>query len=61
MTGNKQKLTEQKLVKDYTKIKFVVLSVLVIALLTVSALAPYLTPYDPYAQDLNQADRKSVV
>ena len=52
MTGNKQKLTEQKLVKDYTKIKFVVLSVLVIALLTVSALAPYLTPYD---QDLNQA------
>lgn len=55
MTGNKQKLTEQKLVKDYTKIKFVVLSVLVIALLTVSALAPYLTPYDPYAQDLNQA------
>lgn len=55
MTGDKQKLTEQKLVKDYTKIKFVVLSVLVIALLTVSALAPYLTPYDPYAQDLNQA------
>ncbi|HIZ65055.1 MAG TPA: ABC transporter permease [Candidatus Blautia pullicola] len=55
MTGNKQKLTKQKLVKDYTKIKFVVLSVLVIALLTVSALAPYLTPYDPYAQDLNQA------
>ena len=55
MTGNKQKLTEEKLVKDYTKIKFVVLSVLVIALLTVSALAPYLTPYDPYAQDLNQA------
>lgn len=45
----------QKQVTDNTKLKLVVLSIFVIGLLAVAALAPYLVPYDPYVQDLNNA------
>lgn len=45
----------QKVVRDYTKIKCIVLSILVGILLVVAAFAPYIAPYDPYAQDLSNA------
>lgn len=55
MTEKKVTVRKHKLVRDYTKQKLVVLSVLVLLLLLVSAFASYLVPYDPYAQDLNNA------
>ncbi|MGN0277091.1 MAG: nickel transporter permease [Hominisplanchenecus sp.] len=55
MTEKKVTVRKQKMVRDYTKQKLVVLSVLVLLLLLVSAFASYLVPYDPYAQDLNNA------
>ena len=55
MTEKKVTVRKQKLVRDYTKQKLMVLSVLVLLLLLVSAFASYLVPYDPYAQDLNNA------
>lgn len=55
MTEKKVTVRKQKLVRDYTKQKLIVLSVLVLLLLLVSAFASYLVPYDPYAQDLNNA------
>lgn len=55
MTEKKVTVRKQKIVRDYTKQKLVVLSVLVLLLLLVSAFASYLVPYDPYAQDLNNA------
>lgn len=55
MTEKKVTVRKQKLVRDYTKQKLMVLSVLVLLLLLISAFASYLVPYDPYAQDLNNA------
>lgn len=46
---------KQKIVRDHTKIKVILLSVLAAILLLAAAFAPYLAPYDPYAQDLNNA------
>lgn len=46
---------KQKIVRDHTKIKVILLSVLAGILLLAAAFAPYLVPYDPYAQDLNNA------
>lgn len=48
-------MRSQKIVRDYTKVKFIILSVLVVLLLIGAALAPKLVPFDPYAQDLNSA------
>ncbi|MCI5900780.1 MAG: ABC transporter permease [Lachnospiraceae bacterium] len=55
MTEKKVTVRKQKLVRGYTKQKLMVLSVLVLLLLLISAFASYLVPYDPYAQDLNNA------
>lgn len=53
----KQKVTvrKQKFHRNHLKGKLVFFSVLVVILLLVAALAKYLCPYDPYAQDLLQA------
>ncbi len=45
-------LREQKVVRDRTKWKMIFLGALALAVLFVAAFAPFLTPYDPYAQDL---------
>lgn len=41
--------------KKYLRKKLIVLSALVFLLLLIAALAPFLTPYDPYGQDLSNA------
>lgn len=43
--------------KNYTKVKFAVLLILVLAVLLIAALAPHLVPYDPYEQNLSEALR----
>ena len=48
-------LHNRKTAKHNTKQKILLLGILVIALLLTAAFAPYLTPYDPYAQDLGSA------
>ena len=45
----------QKQVRNNTKLKLIVLSIFVLRLMIVAALASYLVPYDPYEQDLNNA------
>lgn len=45
----------QKITKDYTKIKCIVLTILVGVLLLAAIFAPQIVPYDPYAQDLGNA------
>lgn len=45
----------RKIPKDYVKLKCIILSVLVGILLLSAIFAPYIVPYDPYAQDLNNA------
>lgn len=47
----------QRIRKSHTKQKLLVCSALAIALLLVSILAPWLCPYDPYAQDLSMAQQ----
>ena len=46
---------KQKVVKSHTKQKLFFFGGLAIAVLLVAAFAPYLTPYDPYEQDLSKA------
>jgi ABC-type dipeptide/oligopeptide/nickel transport system permease subunit len=46
-------IRKQKIKKDYTKVKLVVLLILVGILLLLSGFAQYVAPYDPYAQDLS--------
>lgn len=41
--------------RDHTKLKCIILSVLVGAVLLAAVVAEYLVPYDPYAQDLGNA------
>ncbi len=48
-------IRKQKVVKDYTKPKLIVLSVLVFLLLAAAAFAPKIVPYDSYLQDLGNA------
>lgn len=52
-----QKITvrKQKKIRDYTKWKMILFGALAVGVILVAAFAPYLTPYDPYAQDLTQA------
>lgn len=56
-TDNIDKITirQQKIAKDYTAIKFKVLLFLTGLLLLIAAFAPYIVPFDPYAQNLNIA------
>ncbi len=46
---------KQKVVKSHTRQKLFFFGGLAIAVLLVAAFAPYLTPYDPYEQDLSKA------
>ena len=48
-------MREKKIVKDYTKQKMLVFGVLVGMVILIALFAPYLTPYDPYEQDLGNA------
>lgn len=48
-------IRKQKAVKDHTKQKMIFFGALVVLLLLTAAFAPYLTPYDPYEQDLGRA------
>jgi ABC-type dipeptide/oligopeptide/nickel transport system permease subunit len=44
---------QQKVKKDYTKVKLVVFLILACILLLIAGFAAYIVPYDPYAQDLS--------
>ncbi len=48
-------IRRQKVAKDYTKLKLIVLSILVFLVLAAAAFAPKIVPYDPYLQDLGNA------
>ncbi len=45
----------QKIVKNHTKFKMIVFGGLAVLVILIASLAPYLTPYDPYEQDLSIA------
>ena len=55
MEEKKITVRKQKIKKDYTKIKLAVYSALALLLILVAVFAPYITPYDPYEQDLGNA------
>lgn len=55
MNNKEVTIRKQKIRKDYTKAKFYVLLTLIALLLLAAAFAGYITPYDPYAQDLGNA------
>lgn len=55
MEASKITIRQQKTKKDYTKQKCMVLAILVGLLLLGAIFAPYIVPYDPYAQDLGHA------
>lgn len=52
MEEKKITVRKQKIKKDYTKIKLAVYGALTLLLILVAVFAPYITPYDPYEQDL---------
>ena len=54
---DEQKITirTQKVAKDYTRQKMIFFGTLVLVLILTAIFAPYLTPYDPYEQDLGSA------
>lgn len=45
----------QKVARDYTKLKLLVFGVMAVVLILIALFAPYLTPYDPYEQNLGNA------
>lgn len=55
MEEKKLTVRRQKIIKDHTKLKMIVFGLLVLAVILTAAFAPYLTPYDPYEQDLGNA------
>ena len=55
MEEKKITVRKQKIKKDYTKIKLPVYGALTLLLILVAVFAPYITPYDPYEQDLGNA------
>ena len=55
MEEKKIAVRKQKIKKDYTKIKLAVYGALTLLLILVAVFAPYITPYDPYEQDLGNA------
>lgn len=48
-------IRKQSAQRDYTKQKFIVLSVLTGMVLLIAVFAPYLVPFDPYEQNLSDA------
>lgn len=56
-TGRSITIRKQKVHKNYTKEKTIVLSILVVLVLLIAAFAPNLVPYDPYEQNLNESLR----
>lgn len=46
---------KQKIIKDHTRQKMIFFGILVLGLLCIAVFAPWLTPYDPYGQDLSEA------
>lgn len=55
MEEKKITVRKQKIKKDYTKIKLAVYGALTLLLILVAVFAPYITPYNPYEQDLGNA------
>lgn len=55
MEEKKITVRKQKIKKDYTKIKLAVYGALTLLLILVAVFASYITPYDPYEQDLGNA------
>lgn len=55
MEEKKITVRKQKIKKDDTKIKLAVYGALTLLLILVAVFAPYITPYDPYEQDLGNA------
>ena len=55
MEEKKITVRKQKIKKGYTKIKLAVYGALTLLLILVAVFAPYITPYDPYEQDLGNA------
>lgn len=55
METSKVTIRQQKIKKDFTKQKCIVLTVLVGIVLLMAIFAEYIVPYDPYAQDLSNA------
>lgn len=48
---------KQKIKKNHVKEKLIVFLILVVVLLMIAAFAKYICPYDPYTQDLTQAQK----
>ena len=55
MSGEDLRLKNKRLKKDYSTLKLGFLCVLVAGLLFIACFGQYIVPYDPYAQDLNNA------
>lgn len=55
MSGEDLRLKNKRLKKDYSTLKLGFFCVLVAGLLFIACFGQYIVPYDPYAQDLNNA------
>lgn len=55
MEEKKITIRKQKAPKDRTKLKLAVYGTLTILIILIAVFAPYITPYDPYKQDLGNA------
>lgn len=55
MDEKKISIRKQRIKKDYTRQKMFFFGLLVLAILFIAAFAKWLTPYDPYAQNLGEA------
>ena len=51
----KTTIRKQKASRNYTKLKLIVCGTLALLILLAAVFAPYITPYDPYEQDLGRA------
>lgn len=55
MEEKKITIRQQKVVRDHTKQKLIFYGILAGAVVLAAIFAPYITPYDPYEQDLSKA------
>lgn len=55
MEEKKITVRKQKIKNDHTKIKLFVYGALTLLIILIAVFAPYITPYDPYEQDLGKA------